>query len=157
MPMYYFANFRRKLLPHFNLCSLTLAFYKMQFQVCIITFMCYQLIFIIEFAPKMKHLFWFNFWFNRIFLFLDLRSVLQMIFFVTFYFLLFLFDQTILVLDGCYFQTSKTITKSIGIIWQKVDANATFCAFSENSLYTFLSFICITTSAFFCYCFQVTN
>ena len=66
MPMYYFANFRRKLLPHFNLCSLTLAFYKMQFQVCIITFMCYQLIFIIEFAPKMKHLFWLNFWFNRI-------------------------------------------------------------------------------------------
>ena len=40
-----------------------------------------------------------------ILLFLDLRSVLQMIFFVTFYFsylFFFFFDQTILVLDGCY-------------------------------------------------------
>ena len=61
-----------------------------------------------------------------ILLFLDLRSVLQMIFFVTFYFLLFLFDQTILVLDGCYFQTSKIIIKSIGSISQEVDGTITF-------------------------------
>ena len=71
-------------------------------------------------------------------LFLDLRPVLEMIFFVTFQFLGFLFDQTILVLDGYYFQASKFITKSIGIIWQKVDASITFCRFSEKLLHFYL-------------------
>ena len=106
-------------------CLLTLNFYKMQFQVLYFTFICYQLILIIEFVPKMKYLCFDLMFLSKInqvilvaiLLFLDLRSVLQMIFFVTFYFLLFLFDQTILVLDGCYFQTSKIITTLIGIIW----------------------------------------
>ena len=109
------------------ICLLTLNFYKMQFQVLYFTFICYQLILIKEFVPKMKYLCVDLMFLSKIIqvilvailLFLDLRSVLQMIFFVTFYFLLFLFDQTILVLDGCYFQTSRIITKSIGIIWQK--------------------------------------
>ena len=30
---------------------------------------------------------------------------------------------------------AKIITKSIGIIWQKVDASLTFCALSEKSLH----------------------
>ena len=68
----------------------------------------------------------------------DLRPVLEMIFFVTFYFLGFLFDQTMFVLDGYYFQTSKFITKPIGIIWQKVDASITFCRFSEKLLHFYL-------------------
>ena len=117
--------------------QLTLNFYKlMQFQVFHFTFICYQLILIIEFVPKMKYLCFDLMFLSKInqvmlaiLLFLDLRSVLQMIFFVTFYFLLFRFDQTILVLDGCYFQTSKIITMSIEIVLQKVDASITFCEF----------------------------
>ena len=89
----------------------------MQFQVLYFTFICCQLILIKEFVPKMKYLCFDLMFLSKInqvilvaiLLFLDLRSVLQMIFFVTFYFLLFRFDQTILVLDGCYFQTSKII------------------------------------------------
>ena len=82
-----------------------------------------------------------------ILLFLNVKSVLQMIFFVTFHFFKFLFDQTIIVLDRYYFQTNKIITKSIGIILQKVDASITFCSFLEK-LVTFLSFICLKTSVF---------
>ena len=106
----------------------------MQFQVLYFTFICCQLILIKEFVPKMKYLCFDLMFLSKInqvilvaiLLFLDLRSVLQMIFFVTFYFLLFLFDQTILVLDGCYFQTSKIIIKSIGSISQEVDGTITF-------------------------------
>ena len=93
------------------ICLLTLGLYKMQFQVIYFTFICYQLLcqkqnicFDLMFLSKINQVI-----LVAILLFLDLRSVLQMIFFVTFYFLLFLFDQTILVLDGCYFQTSKII------------------------------------------------
>ena len=86
----------------------------------------------------------------------DLRPVLEMIFFVTFYFLGFLFDQTMFVLDGYYFQTSKFITKSIGIIWQKVDASITFCRFSEKLLHFHLS-SALKHEFFFCYCFKVTT
>ena len=75
-------------------CLLTLNFYKMQFQVLYFTFICYQLILIIEFVPKMKYLCFDLMFLSKInqvmlaiLLFLDLRSVLQMIFFVTFYFL----------------------------------------------------------------------
>ena len=75
----------------------------MQFQVLYFTFICYQLILIIEFVPKMKYL-CFDLMFRSkinqlilvaILLFLDLMSVLQMIFFVTLYFLKFLFDQRV--------------------------------------------------------------
>ena len=67
----------------------------MQFQVLYFTFICYQLILIIEFVPKMKYLCFDLMCLSKInqvilvaiLLFLDLRSVLQMIFFVTFYFL----------------------------------------------------------------------
>ena len=105
-------------------CLLTLNFYKMQFQVLYFTFICYQLILIIEFVPKMKYLCFDLMFLSKInqvilvaiLLFLDLRSVLQVIFFVSFYFPNFFF---FLVLGGCYFQTSKIIAKSIGIIWQK--------------------------------------
>ena len=121
-------------------CLLTLNFYKMQFQVLYFTFICYQLILIIEFVPKMKYLCFDLMFLSKInqvmlaiLLFLDLRSVLQMIFFVTFYFLLFLFDQTILVLDGCYFQTSKIITTSIGIIWH--------CVHFERNCYIFIFYL----------------
>ena len=131
----------------FSLFGCLLHFYKMQFQVLYFTFICYQLILIIEFVPKMKYLCLDLMFLSKInqvmlaiLLFLDLRSVLQMIFFVTFYFLLFLFDQTILVLDGCYFQTSKIIIKSIGIISQEVDGTITFWEFSEK-IVTFPSFI----------------
>ena len=89
-----------------------------------------------------------------ILIFLDLRSVLQMIFFVTFYFLKFFFDHTILVLDGYYFQTSKIITKPIGIIWQKRCQDNVLQIFGE--IVTFSSFVCFITSGFFCCCFQVT-
>ena len=120
----------------------------MQFQVLYFTFICYQLILIKEFVPKMKYL-CFDLMFlskiNQVILVaillffdlsnFDLRPVLEMIFFVTFYFLGFLFDQTMFVLDGYYFQTSKFITKSIGIIWQKVDASITICRFSEKLLH----------------------
>ena len=121
---------------------------------------CYQLILIIEFVPKIKYICFDLTFLSKInqailvaiLLFLDLRSVLQMIFFVTFYLLLFLFHQTILVLDGRYFQTSKIITKSIGIIWQIVDASIIFCEVLEKII-TFTSFICLKTSVLFCYCF----
>ena len=113
----------------------------MQFQVLYFTFICYQLILIKEFVPKMKYLCFDLMFLSKInqvilvaiLLFLDLRSVLQMIFFVTFYFLLFLFDQTILVLDGCYFQTSKIITTSIGIIWH--------CVHFERNCYIFIFYL----------------
>ena len=121
------------------------------------SYKCYQLILIIEFVPKVKYL-CFDLMFlckiNQvilvaILLFVDLRSVLQMIFFVTFqiffvtfYFFQFLFDQTILGIDECFFQTSKITTKSIGIVWQKVDASITFCKFPEK-IVTFSSFICL--------------
>ena len=120
----------------------------MQFQVLYFTFICYQLILIKEFVPKMKYL-CFDFMFltksNQvifvaILLFLDLSSVLQLNFFVTLYFLEFLFHETILVLDGCYFQTSKIITKSVRLIWQKIDASITFCNILEKSLHFCLSF-----------------
>ena len=67
----------------------------MQFQVVYFLLICYQLILSMEFVPKMKYLY-FDLMFPSkinqvvlvaILLFLDLRSVLQMIFFVTFYFL----------------------------------------------------------------------
>ena len=38
------------------ICLLVLNFYYMQFEVLYFTFICYQLILIIEFVPKMKHL-----------------------------------------------------------------------------------------------------
>ena len=115
----------------------------MQFQVLYFTFICYQLILIIEFVPKMKYLCFDLMFLSKInqvillaiLLFLDLRLLLQIIFFVKFYFPLFLFDQTTLVLDGCHFQTSKIITKSIRIIWKKVDASITFYEFSEKLLH----------------------
>ena len=82
---------------------------------------------VIEPVPKMKYLCFDLMFLNEInqvilvatLLFLDLRSVLELIFFVTFFFSLI----PILVLNGCYFQTSKIITKPVGIIWQKVDAS----------------------------------
>ena len=79
----------------------------MPFQVLWFTFICYQLILIIEFVPKTRYL-CFNLMFlskiNQVVLvailfLLDLKSVLQIIYFVTFYFLSFLFDLAILVLD----------------------------------------------------------
>ena len=120
----------------------------MQFQVLYFTFICYQLILIKEFVPKMKYLCVDLMFLSKIIqvilvailLFLDLRSVLQMIFFVTFYFLLFLFDQTILVLDGCYFQTSKIITKSTGIIRQKKMPAKDFANFWGNH-YIFIFYL----------------
>ena len=108
-----------------------------------------------EFFSKMKYL-CFHLMFHSkinqvilvsILLFLNVKSVLQMIFFVTFHFFKFLFDQTIIVLDRYFFQTNKIITKSIGIILQKVDSSITFCSFLEK-LVTFLSFICLKTSVF---------
>ena len=115
----------------------------MQFQLLYFTFICYQLILIIELVPKMKYLCFDLMFLSEInqvilvaiLLFLDLGSVLRVFFFVTFYFLQFFFDRTILVQDGCYFQTSKIKTKSIRIIWQKVDVSVTFCEFSEKSLH----------------------
>ena len=70
----------------------------MQFLVLYFTFICYQLILIIELFPKMKYLFFDLMFLSKInqvilvatLLFVDLRSVLQMIFFGTFYFLYFL-------------------------------------------------------------------
>ena len=74
---------------------LPINFYNMLFQVLYFTFICYQLILITELVPKTKYL-----CFDLIFLgkinqvilvailiFLDLGSVLQMIFFGTFCFL----------------------------------------------------------------------
>ena len=66
----------------------------MQFQVLYFTFICYQLILIIEFVPKMKYSCFDLIFFSKInqvilvaiLLFLDLKPVLQLIFFVTFYF-----------------------------------------------------------------------
>ena len=54
---------------------------------------------------------------------------------VTFYFLSFLFDQTTVVLDGCFFQTTKIITNTIEIIPEKVDASVSFCEFLEKWLH----------------------
>ena len=70
----------------------------MQFLVLYFTFICYQLILIIELFPKMKYLFFDLMFLSKInqvilvatLLFVDLRSVLQMIFFGTFYFFYFL-------------------------------------------------------------------
>ena len=68
----------------------------MQFQVLLyFTVICYQLFLIIEFVPKIKYLCFDLMFISKInqvvlvtiLLVLDLRSVLQMIFFVTFYFL----------------------------------------------------------------------
>ena len=42
------------------------------------------------------------------------------------------------------FQTGKTVAKSTGIAWQKVDVRITFC-----KIVTFLYFICLKTSVFF--------
>ena len=147
MPTLHFASFLKKIVTFSSfICLLTVNFHKMQFQVLYFTFICYQLILMREFIPKMKYL-WVDFMFlskiNQVILvaislFLDLRSVLQVIFFVTFYFLYFLFDHTFLVLEVCYFQTSKIITKSIGIIWQNVDASIIFCEFSKKSLHFLL-------------------
>ena len=69
-------------------------FLQVQFQVLYFTFIFYQLILIKEFVPKMKYLCFDSLFLSKInqvilvatLLFLDLRSVLQMIFFVTFYF-----------------------------------------------------------------------
>ena len=79
-------------------CLLTLNFYKMQFQVLYFTFICYQLILIKEFVPKMKYL-CFDLMFLRkinqvIFVYFSSNfafsgfkvNVTSMIFFVTFYF-----------------------------------------------------------------------
>ena len=121
-----FCKFLKKVITFSSfICLLTLNFYKLQFQELNFTFICYQWILIIEFVPKLKYLCFDLMFLNKIsqvilvaiLPFLDLRSVLQMIFFVAFCFLWFLFDQIILVLDGCYLQSSKIITKSIGIIW----------------------------------------
>ena len=70
-------------------------FYKMQFQLLYFTFICYQLILIIELVPKMKYLCFDLMFLSEInqvilvaiLLFLDLGSVLRVFFFVTFYFL----------------------------------------------------------------------
>ena len=59
------------------------------------SYKCYQLILIIEFVPNIKHLCFDLMFLSKInkavlvaiLLFLDLRSVLQIMFFVTFYFL----------------------------------------------------------------------
>ena len=67
----------------------------MQFQVLYFTFICYQLILIIEFVPKMKYLCFDLMLPSKInqvilvaiLLSLELETVLQMIFFVIFYFL----------------------------------------------------------------------
>ena len=69
----------------------------MQFQVLFFTFICYQLIhqlMVIEPVPKMKYLCFDLMFLNEInqvilvatLLFLDLSSVLELIFFVTFFF-----------------------------------------------------------------------
>ena len=63
---------------------LPINFYKMQFQVLYFTFICYQLILIIEFVPKIKYLCFDLMFLSKInqvilvviLLFLDLRSVL---------------------------------------------------------------------------------
>ena len=111
-----FCKFLKKIVTFSSfICLLTLNFYKMQFQVLYFTFICYQLIFIIEFVPKMKYLRFDLMFLSKInqvilaaiLLFQDLGSVLQMNFFMTFYFPQFHFHQTILVLDGFYFQTDK--------------------------------------------------
>ena len=76
-------------------------------RICSYNEICFDLMFLSKFNQVIL---------VAILLFLDLRSVLQVIFFVSFYFPNFFF---FLVLGGCYFQTSKIIAKSIGIIWQK--------------------------------------
>ena len=66
----------------------------MQFQVLYFTFICYQLILVIEPVPKMNYLCFDLMFLNKInqvilvatLLFLDLKSVLELIFFVTFFF-----------------------------------------------------------------------
>ena len=72
---------------------------------------------------------------------------INVIYLVTFYFLKFLYDQTVLVLDECYFQTRKIITKSIGIIWQKRCQHNNLQIFGE--IVTFSSFICLIKLVFF--------
>ena len=75
-------------------CLGTLNFYEMQFQILYFTFICCQLILIIEFVPKMKYLCFDLMFLSKInqvillaiLLFLDFRLVLQIIFFVKFYF-----------------------------------------------------------------------
>ena len=116
------------------ICLLNLNFYKMQFQVLYFTFICCQLILIKEFVPKMKYLCFDLMFLSKInqvilvaiLLFLDLRSVLQMIFFVTFYFLLFLYlsSRWMLFSDKQNYRIS-----------QKVDVSITFCKFLEKWLH----------------------
>ena len=83
-----FCKFLKKIVAFSSTCQL------MQFQVLYFTFTCYQLILIIEFVPKMKYSCFDLIFFSKInqvilvaiLLFLDLKPVLQLIFFVTFYF-----------------------------------------------------------------------
>ena len=105
-----FCKFLKKIATFSSfICLLTLNVYKMKFQVLYFTFICYQLILIIEFVPKMKYLCFDLMFLSKInqvilvaiLLFLDLRSVLQVIFFVSFYFPNFFF---FLVLGGCFRQ-----------------------------------------------------
>ena len=64
------------------------------------------------------------------------------------------FDETILVLDRYYFQTSVIITRSTGMMWYEIDAKVTFCKFLKK-IATFSSFICLLTLNVYKMKFQV--
>ena len=141
---------------------LTLNFYKMQFQVIYFTFICYQVILIIEFVPEMKYL-----CFDLMFL----SKVNQVIL------------VAILLFSG--FKVSVTndllcdILLSLIPVWSDY-LNSRWMLFSDKQnnnqvnwnykgksrcqhvqifeeIIIFSSFICLKTSGFFCYCFQVTT
>ena len=112
---------------------------------------CYQLVLIKELVSKMRYLCFDLMFLSKInqvilvaiFLFLDLRSKLQNGLLCDIL-LCVIPIWSILVLDRCYFQKSNIITKSVGIIWQKVDASIIFGKFLKKII-TFSYFICLKT------------
>ena len=138
------------------ICLLTLDLYKMQFQVIYFTFICYRLLcqkqnicFDLMFLSKINQVI-----LVAILLFLDLRSVLQMIFFCDILLSLIPFWSDYLNSRWMLFSDKQNYNK---VYWnykakRRCQCNI-FWIFGE--IFTFSFFICLKISVF-CYCLQVT-
>ena len=162
MPTLHFANFLKKIVTFSSfICLLTVNFYKMQFQVLYFTFICYQLILIREFIPKMKYL-WVDFMF--------LSKINQVILVANSGFKVSVTSDLLcdillsLIPFWSDYLSSKWMVFSDKQNYRQVNKNyMAKSRWQHNVLWifqeivTFSSFICLKKSAFFCYCFQLLS
>ena len=139
---------------------LTLNFYKMQFQVIYFTFICYQVILVIEFVPEMKYL-----CFHLMFLSKVNQVILAILLFSGFK-VSVTNDLLCDILLSLIPFWSDYLSSRWMLFSDKQNNNQVDWNYKGKSRcqhvqifeeIIFSSFICLKTSGFFCYCFQVTT